>query len=56
MGYQRIEKINRKEYKRRKANGELNPKDDIYKAYDYKGRIIYTIYRSTPLEEREKEE
>ena len=56
MGYLRIEKINRKEYKRRKANGEINPLDDIYKVYDYKGRIIYTIYRSTPLAETEEEE
>lgn len=53
MSYKRIEKINRKEYKRRRDNGELNPLDDIYKAYDYKGRIIYTIYH---YEEEEKNE
>lgn len=54
MSYKRIEKISRKEYRKRKKNGEINPLDDIYKAHDYKGRIIYTIYHFE-MEEKENE-
>jgi hypothetical protein len=43
--YNRIFKISRKEYKELKSKGLILPTDDVYKAYDYKKRIVYTVYR-----------
>ena len=43
--YKCIFKVSRKEYKELKSKDLILPTDDVYKAYSYKKRIVYTVYR-----------
>jgi hypothetical protein len=52
--YKCIFKVSRKEYKELKSKGLILPTDDVYKAYDYRKRIVYTVYRFSE-EKREKQ-
>lgn len=54
--YNLVFKITRKEYKELKAKELILPTDDVYKAYDYKKRIIYTVYRFVDEKENKNEE
>ena len=47
--YKRIAKLTKKQYKQWKKENKIQEKDDVYKTYDYKGHIIYTIYRFITL-------
>lgn len=54
--YKCIFKVSRKEYKELKSKGLILPTDDVYKAYDYKKRIVYTVYRFIEESKNKKEE